>query len=745
MAYWNFVRERPDGSVIVTVVEGGALRGTVVDGTDRPLAAVVGGTWSVGDRSGAVNSVATDPTTGAFTLEAVPAGRAMLTVRVAGRGEWSVKTPVPAPEPFVIRVPSGGTVVGRVTDGAGAPVADVELLVTSGPRRASADRADVVTGRGKARPTGRSASSGCSPAACRRWRCSRPGDPRARRARDARWTGAEVRDGAETRLDLVFARGGVVTGRVTEVGTKAPVADAEVLLFVRQMGGMSNYEAVRVKTDATGLYRFEDVPFGRYAAMPMSPKHYFAPAVGRGSQMMWDGSGQGVDAPWVVVSAEAEVVERDLELTPGLTLVGSVRGPDGAPVAGAEVRAANASPLYRGAWSWGVNMTLGNQPLATSDAEGTFGSRTCLLPSSGLTLYAAKPPLLGGATERVKLEVGAPPPPPLVLTLAAGATVVGRVVDADGKGQAAWFVNYHSPDPKAPGWGNTTTDEEGRFRLEGAPATKLQIGAQATSGRSGASAQLQLDPALTPGEVREGVELKVAKMAYLRGVVVDEAGKPAANVALFVQGQASFPVSTDEDGKFDIAVPAGAYELGLRQANGWGMDGASTSATAPAEGLRVAVKPTEKTYTVIGGRVVAADGTRIPSCTVSIKADGSPNASNDEIVGGEFRREMAGKPPFTVTASVARGSRGELLNLKSNKVVVEKDTLDVVLTLEKGLVIKGRVLTPAGEPLRGSRCARARSRPRATRPASSCCPGCRAATPWRSSSSRRRRSSRRRT
>ena len=46
-----------------------------------------------------------------------------------------------------------------------------------------------------------------------------------------------MRDGAETRLDLVLARGGVVVGRVTELGTKAPVADAEVLLFARQSGG----------------------------------------------------------------------------------------------------------------------------------------------------------------------------------------------------------------------------------------------------------------------------------------------------------------------------------------------------------------------------------------------------------------------------------------------------------------------------------------------------------------------------
>jgi hypothetical protein len=271
-AYWNFVRERPDGSVIVTVVEGGALRGTVVDGTDRPLAAVVGGTWSAGDRNGAVSSVATDPTTGAFTLEAVPAGRAMLTVRVAGRGEWSVRTVVPVPEPFVIRVPSGGTVVGRVTDGAGAPVADVELLVTSGPREPPPAGPSSSRVRGKSTADGSFRLVGMLPGRVSTVAMLAPGRPaRTESAGRARWTGAEVRDGAETRLDLVFARGGVVTGRVTEVGTKAPVADAEVAVRAPD-GRHVELRGGPVKTDATGLYRFGGRPLGRYATMPMSPK-----------------------------------------------------------------------------------------------------------------------------------------------------------------------------------------------------------------------------------------------------------------------------------------------------------------------------------------------------------------------------------------------------------------------------------------------------------------------------------------
>jgi protocatechuate 3,4-dioxygenase beta subunit len=693
-------REQPDTTVLIVLVEGGALRGRVVDADDRPLAAVVGGTWTAGERSGTLLAAATDPATGAFVLEAVPPGRAFLTVRVAGRGEWTVRTPVPAPDPFVIRVPSGGVVAGRVTDGAGAPVADVELLVASGPREAPAGGAASSRARGRSAADGSFRIAGLLPGRVTSVSMLAPGRPaRVDHAGFARWTGAEVREGAETRLDLVLARGGTVTGRVLETGSKAVVADAEVVLFVgRAMGGMGS-EPVRVKVDAAGVYRFDDVPFGRYAVMPVSPRHYFPPAVGRGNQMMWDGSNLGVDAPWVVVSAEGEVVERDVEMTAGLTVTGTVKGPDGAPVAGAEVRAANASPLYQGAWNWGVNMTLGNQPLATSDAEGAF--RIANLPPSGeLTLYATKPPLLGGASERLKLEMGGPPPPPLTLTLATGATVAGRVVDADGKPIAAWMVQWHSRDPKAPGWGNTTTDDEGRFRLEGVPATGIQLFAQSSRGRGG-GANTTLDPPLQPGEVREGVELKVGRLSYLRGVAVDETGKPVANASLFVQGAVAQAVGTNEDGAFDVAVPEGDYVIGPRMAGGWGVEGTATSVTAPAEGLRVTVKASEKTWTVVGGRIVAADGTRVPSCTVTIKGEGSQTQTSDEIVGGEFRREVSFKPPLTIVASVARGTRGELLNLKSNKVVVEKDTLDLVLTLEKGLVVKGRVLTPSGEPAVG--------------------------------------------
>jgi len=689
-------REVNEGTISITLATGDALRGRVVDASDAPLAAVVSGAWTAADASGAIAPVATDPATGAFTLGAVGVGNAMLTVRVAGRCELTVRTPVPAPEPFVIRVPAGGTIAGRVTDPAGAALADVDVLITSGPREAPSTGVATVKARGKSAADGSYRVVGLAPGRVQTVTMLAPGRPaRTENAWRARWTGTEVRDGAETRLDLVLGRGGVVAGRVLEAGTNAPVVDAEVYLFASQ--GVGNAEAVRTRVDERGVYRIEDVPFGRYAAMPTSPRHYFAPAAARPEM---EGNGNvAADAPVVVISVEGEVVERDLLVTPGLTVKGVVQGPGGALVAGAEIRAANEAPLYQTAWNWSVHVTLGNQPLATSDADGAFTVGN-LPPTSELTLYATKPPLVGEASARLTLEAAAPPPPPITLTLAAGATVFGRVLDADGKPIAGRGVNWHSQDPKLPGWGHVTTDGDGAFKAEGVPPTTVNFQTRGSTGRSG-TATAKTDPPLQPGELREGVELRVARSSWLRGVAVDASGAPAPRATLVAQGSGQQSFTTADDGTFDVAVPEGTYQLRGRPAPGGGPEGAVTTAKAPAENVRVVVAVVERAFTLVGGKVVAADGTPVPLCTVQV-SDGDGQAfRGEEVLGGEFRFELDRKPPFTLVATAPKGSRGEGLNLRSGTRVVEKEATDLVLTLERGLVVRGRVLDPAGTPTSG--------------------------------------------
>jgi hypothetical protein len=106
------------------------------------------------------------------------------------------------------------------------------------------------------------------------------------------------------------------------------------------------------------------------------------------------------------------------------------------------------------------------------------------------------------------LEVGAPPPPPLVLT-SPRARPWSAVVDAEGKGPPP-DGQLPLAGPEGAGLGQHDHRRGGRFRL-GARPRRASRSPQATWAERRERATT-LDPALTPGEVREGVDLKVAKM-----------------------------------------------------------------------------------------------------------------------------------------------------------------------------------------------------------------------------------------
>jgi hypothetical protein len=245
-----------------------------------------------------------------------------------------------------------------------------------------------------------------------------------------------------------------------------------------------------------------------------------------------------------------------------------------------------------------------------------------------------------------------------------------------------------------PGWGSTTTGDDGAFRFEGVPATLVQL--QSWDDAGGGQVTVAVEPALSPGERREGLDLRIARASWLRGVALDEAGNPLANTSLFVQGPQAREVSTQDDGTFDVAVAEGAYMIGRRLGRGWGLEGAGTAVTAPADGLRITVPARDPTTTLLGGRILAPDGS--PIALVTLVAAGTPLG---EAIGGEFRREVAAKPPFDLVVSGPRGSRGEPLDWRSATVRIEKETLDLVVTLEPGFTLRGRVLDAAGAGVAG--------------------------------------------
>ncbi len=142
-------------------------------------------------------------------------------------------------------------------------------------------------------------------------------------------------------------------------------------------------------------------------------------------------------------------VKRDVTLDPGWTITGVVLGPDGQPLPGA----------------FGMGIGQMKTPEFTMRGIGPRRSRELLFrhPAKGLIGLAPPPKAKGGSVS---------------VTLRPGATIAGRLVNADGRPQANVALNVRfGPKERADRAAEhrysthepISTDREGRFRVEALP------------------------------------------------------------------------------------------------------------------------------------------------------------------------------------------------------------------------------------------------------------------------------------
>ena len=743
-AWANPTKMKPVAKATVRMVAGSALEGRVVDADDKGVVGFVSGTFTIGEATSLFNvvdapSVATD-SNGAFTLTAVPEGKGTLTVRIPGRGSFTgFSVVVPSKEIVILRIGAGGAVKGKVADASGQPIAGADLSITTQASKAPArgsPRGAVV--RGKTQSDGTYRIEGVPPGLVKRATAAAVGFPSlAQSPPGARWSGAEVKEAADTNFDLVMARGGTVVGRVVDVsekGAEAPIPNAEVFLLGPAVsnGGAPSTAPRAMAVDRNGAFRFEDVALGKYILYARSPSHYL-PVDAAGQQSMRGGrvlrsAGPDGGAPMtttLVLTKEAETFEKNISMLKGLPVSGLVKGPDGAPVAGAKVLSPGSGDEFlNNQWQYG----LGGQnvlTLATSGPDGRF-TIPGLRPGDACVLTASKPPLAGKPSKPFKVKADAPTPE-VTLELEKGATVAGRVVDADGAPVSGANVQCYAQDGSG-GNATETTGIDGAFRLEGLPPGKYQLWSWSNTG---VNAQKQLDPELTSGEVREGVELKMAtqkKGSKLSGTLVDEEGGPIAYAHVSAQGSNGSNAwsQTDADGGFtfqNLAEGKVTISVQIPSADGGTMGQEklqNATFDCPGEGIKLVV--TKKTTTTIAGRVLLPDGSPVPLCLLATKSGESKDGGSrvissggmvfadamwgggggGEVVNGEFRREVALKPPFDVVVSGAKDAEGRPLNLRSSTTKITESVAGLEIRLDGGLEIRGRVLGADGAAVVGA-------------------------------------------
>ncbi len=275
----------------------------------------------------------------------------------------------------------------------------------------------------------------------------------------------------------------------------------------------------------------------------------------------------------------------------------------------------------------------------------------------------------------------------LVFKVAEGCAIRGKVVDHMGAPVSGRWV---TTDPKTRIFNDSATDEQGVFFAKHLDQPNGKYTLQVQTG-AGTTVSVQVEPAGV-GKIAENVVIRLPAEvaegpATVRGVVVDRAGKPVVNAAVWLKPSAQGGHgSTDAQGGFKITVrKAGTFDVTVNQESRLGggarfntacaMIGGGEITVVPGqvmEGVRVVVKRPK----VCRGRVVDEDGTTIRKSFISIIPRGGDVMAHNGVF--YLRKKPTG--PFLIECR-APGYQARVFEY--GRDLMEKDE-EQIITLKKG-------------------------------------------------------------
>jgi len=671
--------------VRLVVAEGTPLRGRVVDGRGRGLASWVSASvyegpfrWRPGRASVALKDLPTDGE-GRFLIDALPAGPASLHVRIPGRIARWFPVVLPCAEEVVLALYTGdgAALEGAVRDAAGAAVAGARLEIRiappvggPGPGTTLYATTDALgTWRAEDLEPGRletvlALADGFLPAAVNG--AHRP-----------------LTAGAPERVDVVLSCGATVTGTVRDPAG-APLEDVHVAALV--MGsGMMRPEAV---SDAQGRYVLAPLPL-RDLLLQVRRDGWYLPA-----QSAEGPAGVRPSSLEVRAGGEGSTTVVDVVLRRGVRLEGRCVDASGAGRAGLRVEA-NAET--------GRDYALGGQlaeppPSATTDAEGRFAFAG-LAPFVGWTLQAAGAGWWGRAkVEPLEPDVAALP---IEIDVHPTAGVEGRIVMRSG-GALVDQALYVSVRPTVEGL-SAYAEQDGSFVLRDLPAGRYELRPLGGAGRSlGEPVALVLDW----GQVVREIRLEIRDPQRVSGVVMDAEGRPLDRTPLritdaSVGGLLAAETVTDEEGRFELMVwGEGPFAASAR---GRPLEGTFTGGTTD---VRLVLGTREASNLVV--RILDPDGDPVPRSRVRVTRwqGRSGSTTVHDVVGGRLVLRRSDLEPRTdVQVADPCDAEGRPLGALEARADNVQETSDpeLVIRLEWGAVLRGRVLDADGDPVAGVR------------------------------------------
>lgn len=413
-------------------------------------------------------------------------------------------------------------------------------------------------------------------------------------------------------LDILLAKGSLVFGRITDGVTKQPIEGA----VVRTLKYSIEQSAT---TDAEGRYQLAGID-------PEARERIYAIADGYGRY------------DWTITDRIPDAgLEVNLGLLPGRKARGRIVDEQGNPISGAYV---SANLNYRRP-DYGDTQT--DARYTRTDENGDFEFEDLRVDLRHSLHVAAEGfgaevfDFPAAEWESLDLDLGE-----IALHPAAGLS--GRVINQEGNPVAGIWVTLTGesdrrdalgPVPEGGagysseggfGLGSTLarTDQRGRYAFQGLPAGEFFLWAGAKGYARGAEAQLHLDA----GSAMVDFDLTLDSGAFIRGVVVDTAGRPIPGASVSVHqpkmrsrrvaynlcaSDGSFFVAGLENQEYDLRCDEGFH--GLVDASGQRRRFSEImleSIAAGSEGIRI-VLPSAQAST---GIVLGPEGTPVSHAIV---------------------------------------------------------------------------------------------------------------------------------